>query len=121
MITQVKFVSVPVRDQGAALEFYTSKLGFKVVTDQEFGPGMRWIELRVGRGGTGVTLFTPPGHEERIGTFTGISFEADSVEQTWQELTAKGVEFLQPPKKESWGTSAVFKDLDGNQFVLSSK
>jgi hypothetical protein len=30
------------------------------------------------------------------------------------------VEFAQPPRQESWGTSAVFKDPDGNQFVLSS-
>ena len=32
-----------------------------------------------------------------------------------------GVEFQQPPKQESWGTSAVFRDADGNQFVLSSE
>ena len=29
-----------------------------------------------------------------------------------------GVEFAQPPKKESWATSAIFKDPDGNSFVL---
>jgi hypothetical protein len=28
------------------------------------------------------------------------------------------VEFVQKPKKESWGTSAVFADPDGNTFVL---
>jgi hypothetical protein len=32
----------------------------------------------------------------------------------------KRVEFAQEPKKENWGTSAVFKDPDGNQFVLST-
>jgi hypothetical protein len=31
-----------------------------------------------------------------------------------------GVEFVQPPKKESWGTSAIFKDPDGNSFVMGS-
>jgi hypothetical protein len=35
-------------------------------------------------------------------------------------MREKGVEFSKEPKKESWGTSAVFKDPDGNQFVLSS-
>ncbi len=35
-------------------------------------------------------------------------------------MTAKGVEFAAAPKKQSWGTSAIFKDPDGNQFVLSS-
>jgi hypothetical protein len=31
------------------------------------------------------------------------------------------VEFAVEPKKEPWGTSSIFKDADGNQFVLSSK
>ncbi len=48
MITQIKFVSVPVHDYDRALAFYTQKLGFKVLTDQQFGQGQRWIELKVG-------------------------------------------------------------------------
>ena len=120
MIKSMKFVSVPVRDQQRALDFYTKKLGFSVLTDQQMGPGMRWIELALNHG-TGIALFTPPGHEGRIGTFSGISFEADNVEKTYQELVQKGVEFTQPPKKESWGTSAIFKDPDGNTFVMSSR
>jgi catechol 2,3-dioxygenase-like lactoylglutathione lyase family enzyme len=120
MIKAMKFVSIPVRDQQRALEFYTTKLGFRVVTDQPFSGEQRWIELGVGRSGTGVTLFTPPGHEERIGTFTGISFVADDVKATWRELAAKGVVFIQEPKEEGWGTSAIFADPDGNQFVLGS-
>jgi catechol 2,3-dioxygenase-like lactoylglutathione lyase family enzyme len=120
MIRQVKFVSVPVADQQRALDFYTRKLGFSILTDQQMGPGMRWIELAL-NGGSGLALFTPPGHEGRIGSFSGISFEADNVEKTYQELVERGVEFEQPPKKESWGTSAIFKDPDGNTFVLSSR
>ena len=66
-------------------------------------------------------LFTPAGQEDRIGTFTSVSFKADNVEKTCAELTAKGVEFTAPPKKEDWGTSAIFKDANGNTFVLGSK
>jgi predicted enzyme related to lactoylglutathione lyase len=36
-------------------------------------------------------------------------------------MTGRGVEFVKPPKKEDWGTSAIFKDTDGNSFVLSSR
>jgi len=121
MIKSVKFVSIPVRDQNKALEFYTHKVGFQVMTDQPFGDGRRWIELRIPGADTGVVLFTPPGQEDRIGSFTGISFATDNVKKTFDELSARGVEFIQPPKKESWGTSAIFKDADGNQFVLSSR
>jgi predicted enzyme related to lactoylglutathione lyase len=45
----------------------------------------------------------------------------DNVERTYEELSARGVEFLGAPKVEPWGTFAIMKDPDGNQFVLSSK
>lgn len=121
MIKAIKFVSIPVRDQDRALAFFTEKLGFKVVTDQPFDDTMRWIELGIPRAQTGVVLFTPRGHEGRIGTFSGISFVADDVMATHRELLARGVEFVQDPEEADWGTAAIFKDPDGNQFVLSTR
>ena len=121
MIKAIKFVSIPVRDQDRALEFYTQKLGFKVVTDQPFDDTQRWIELRFPGADTRLVLFTPTGHEDRIGGFTNLAFVADNVERTYQELAAKGVEFVGPPMTADWGSSAIFRDPDGNQFVLSSK
>ena len=120
MIKALKFVGVPVSDQQRALEFFTEKLGFRVVTDQPFDDKTRWIELAIGRTPTGITLFTPPGQEDRIGTFTGIAFVADDVKATSAELKARGVKFVQEPEEADWGTSAVFADPDGNQFVLGS-
>lgn len=121
MIRGLKFVSVPVRDQDAALAFYTEKLGFRVKTDQPFGGGQRWIELSIPGADTGVVLFTPDGWKERIGTFTGVSMWCDDVFTTAAGLKARGVSFVQEPKKESWGSSAVFADGEGNTFVLSSR
>ena len=122
MIKAVKFVSIPVKDQDKALDFYTRKLGFGVLTDQPMAPGQqRWIELKIPGADTKVVLFTPDGHEDRIGSFQNVTFTADNVAGTHAELSARGVEFSQPPTSQPWGTFAVFKDLDGNQFVLSSK
>lgn len=121
MITQVKFVSIPVRDQQKALEFFTQKLGFRIMTDSPFDEKQRWIELKIGRSDTGVVLFTPWGQEDRIGGFMNLSFQCDNVQKTFEELREKGVEFVQEPKTESWGTSAIFKDPEGNSYVLSSK
>ncbi len=124
MIKAVKFVSIPVRNQDRALEFYTAKLGMTVMTDQPMGPdpgAQRWIELAIPGADTRVVLFTPAGHEDRIGGFSTAVFASDNVEKTHEQLTARGVEFVQAPKKEPWGTSSIFKDADGNQFVLSSK
>jgi predicted enzyme related to lactoylglutathione lyase len=120
MIRKIKFTSIPVRDQDRALHFYVTTLGFTLVTDQPMGPGQRWIELRPAKGDTGVALFTPPGHEDRVGTFTGISLDCDDVQKTYEELRAKGVEFAQPPRSEPWGVMAILKDSEGNQFVLST-
>jgi predicted enzyme related to lactoylglutathione lyase len=120
MIRKIKFTSIPVKDQDRALRFYLDTLGFTLVTDQPMGPGQRWIEMRPPKGDGGIALFTPPGYEDRIGTFTGISMECDDVEKTYGELQSKGVEFAKPPKKESWGVSAIMKDSEGNQIVLSS-
>ena len=46
MIKSVSIVCIPVRDQSKALEFYTKKLGFQILTDQPFG-AQRWIEICV--------------------------------------------------------------------------
>ena len=119
MITHLKFAGIPVRDQERALKFWTEKMGFRILTDQPLG-NQRWIELAIPGAQTGVVLFTPEGHEDRIGTFFNGSFQCDDVDATYRQLSAKGVEFVKPPKREEWGASAVFKDPDGNQFVLSS-
>lgn len=121
MITQIKFVTVPVRDQEKALDFFVNKLGFKVATDQAMGPGQRWIELKIAGSPTMIVPFTPPGHEDRIGSFVPLSFQCDNVEKTAAELKAKGVQFKQDPKTEPWGTSAIFLDPDGNQYVIGSR
>ena len=120
MISHVKFVSIPTRDQSRALAFWTERVGFRLLTDQPFDDTQRWIELRVGSSDTRVVLFTGDQGPQPGSPFNG-AFAADNVETTYQALAAKGVEFLSPPQKQPWGTFAVFKDPDGNQFVLSSR
>lgn len=120
MLKSIKFIGVPVRDQEKALAFWTKKIGFQVATDQPMGDGRRWIELKIPGAQTGLALFTPPGHENRIGTFQSVSFVVDDVEKTYRHLSERGVEFVAPPKKEQWGTSAIFKDDEGNSFVIGT-
>jgi predicted enzyme related to lactoylglutathione lyase len=121
MIKGIKFVNIPVTDQERALAFYTEKLGFTVATNQPMGPGQRWIELKIPGAETRVSLFTPPGHEARVGTFVPLSLWADDVQGTYETLRARGVEFVAPPKKEQWGTSVIFKDSEGNQLHIGSR
>ena len=121
MVRGIKFVGIPVRDQDVALKFYTEAMGMKVLTDQQFMPNQRWIELMIPGADTGIALFTPEGHEKRIGEFQSISFWCDDVFATAEAMKKKGVTFTKEPATEQWGSVAVFKDPDGNQLVLSSR
>jgi hypothetical protein len=80
----------------------------------------RWIELLI-PGAESKALFTPEGYENRIGSFQPLTFWFDDVFSTFKVLKAKSVDFVAEPKTEVWGTIAIFKDVDGNQFVLSNK
>jgi lactoylglutathione lyase len=117
-ISKVAKVGVYVKDQERALKFYTDVLGFELVTDVPMGPNARWIEVRPPGAETGLVLWTPPGLEDRIGTFSGIVFEADDIETTHKNLATKGVVFTQAPVKQGGGVMGQFRDLDGNTFVL---
>src|SRR6476619_389106 len=119
MIKQIKFVSIPVADQNRALDFYTDKLGFTIITDQPFDEKQRWIELRIPKAETRLVLFTPEGEEKRSGSFMNMSYACDDIDKTYEELKKRGVEFEGPPQKQPWGTYAMFKDSEGNRFVVS--
>jgi predicted enzyme related to lactoylglutathione lyase len=122
MIKGIKFVNIPVADQARALRFYTEKLGLTIGTDQAMGPGgRRWIELKIPGAETMISLFTPPGLEDRVGTFVPLSLWADDIMGTYETLKARGVEFVAAPKKEPWGTSVVFKDSEGNQLHIGAR
>lgn len=120
MISHVKFVSIPTRDQDRALKFWTECAGFRVLIDQPFDEKQRWIELRVPKAETRIVLFTAEGEEKRIGTTMNMSYECDDVDKTYEELKARGVEFEGAPEKQPWGTYAIFKDSEGNRFVIGS-
>src|ERR1043166_6457177 len=112
MIKQIKFVSIPVADQNRALDFYTDKLGFTIITDQPFDEKQRWIELRIPKADTRVVLFTPKEHEDRIVTFSGFLFACADKEKTYEDYKSRGVWFEGPPQKQPWGTYVIFKDSE---------
>jgi predicted enzyme related to lactoylglutathione lyase len=120
MIKQIKFISIPVKDQNRALDFYTEKLGFTILTDKPFDKKQRWIELRIPKAQTHVVLFNTDEDKDRVGRFMNLSFACADVGKTYKELKARGVEFRGPPEKQPWGTFAIMKDSEGNQFVLST-
>src|SRR5258708_13479216 len=113
MITKMTHVSIYVLDQDRAYDFYTNKLGFKVITDAPMPDGDRWL-----------TVCPPeqPGFEIILSPITRSVFSKATVESlkelvakgafgvglftcsdvfaTYEELKAKDVEFTRAPKKE---------------------
>lgn len=120
MIKNVAKVGVYVKDQQKALDFYTKVLGFEVIADQPMGPKDRWIEVAPPGSDTRLSLWTPPGLEERIGTFSGIVFKCDDIGATCRELKERGVNFTQEPVDQPGGVMGTFEDPEGNSFVLRS-
>ena len=51
--------------------------------------------------------------------FVAVSLQVEDVQAVYEELVAKGVEFLGPPERMGWGgTLAHFRDPDGNVLTL---
>lgn len=132
MITKLNHVSIFVLDQNSAFDFYVNKLGFKVHTDAEMGPGMRWLtvcppeqpglEISLMAIAEGMMFTAETATQMRAlvshGTFGFGVFECTDLLATYEELKAKGVEFTKEPTKEFYGFEALFKDDSGNWFSL---
>ncbi|KRF22621.1 MULTISPECIES: VOC family protein [unclassified Phycicoccus] len=130
MITNISIVSVFVKDQDEALAFYTDVLGFEPKDDITLGDGYRWCtvvhpkqpELNVNLAVPGPPL--APEMVEAIrraqdeGGMNGLGLSVDDCQKTYEELSAKGVEFIQPPSKRPYGTEALCRDNSGNWLVL---
>lgn len=122
MITKVGTVSLFVNDQDKALDFYTNKLGFEVKTDAPFGPGMRWLSVAPKGAETEVVLYKPDENWEHykqvIGKSQALTFEVTDIYGLVNELKAKGVQVVQEPDVQPWGTFATILDHENNQLLL---
>jgi catechol 2,3-dioxygenase-like lactoylglutathione lyase family enzyme len=119
-------VSLVVRDYDEAIAFFVGTLGFALVEDT-FVPEQdkRWVVVAP-PGGAGARLLlaraSTPEQESRIGNQTGgrvfLFLFTDDFERDYEAFRAKGVRFVRAPKREPYGTVAVFEDLYGNLWDL---
>ena len=100
-----------------ACGFYEHTLGLPLVfKDDEFG----WAEFDVGGAKFGLERASDE-EKELLGRFVGVSLQVENIEQTYNDLLAKGVEFTGPPEKQEWGGTLVhLKDPSGNILTLIS-
>lgn len=124
MISHLQIVTLYVTDQDASLDFFVEKLGFEKRSDNPMGPDMRWVSVAPPGAATEIVLARGFGgwDEARIGSFTGMVFTADDIQQTYEALAGRGVRFTEVPTMQPWGmVQAQFVDPDGNGFVLHQR
>lgn len=131
MIQRLSHVIVYVLDQEAAHDFYINKLGFEVRTDNNL-EGFRWLTVGPkAQPGLEIVLMplfpSPMMDADTVNTLrelvakgamsTGVLETAD-CQKTYDELKAKGVEFVYPPTDRFYGIETLMKDNSGNWFSI---
>ncbi|MBL1075634.1 VOC family protein [Nocardia sp. 2] len=130
-ITNISLVTVYVTDQTEAKQWYIEKLGFVETGDVTMGEnGFRWVTVaHPDHRELEVTLMVPgPPLDDELaeatrrslakGTHGALGLRTDDCHKTFEELTAKGVDFVQPPSERPYGVEAVIRDNSGNWLVI---
>ena len=130
MKQSIVHIALVVRDYDEAIEFYTKKLSFTLIEDT-YQPEQdkRWVVVAPPNSkGTSILLAKASKEEQNnfIGNQTGgrvfLFLNTDDFWRDYNEMKAKGIEFVRAPKEAEYGTVAVFKDLYGNLWdLLQSK
>jgi len=125
MICAVVHTALLVREYDEAKQFYCEKIGFEVVEDTPLPDGKRWVRIRAaGNSGADLLLSRAANEEQRsaVGAQSGgrvlFFLHTDDFEADYRSMREKGVEFVEEPRTEGYGTVAVFKDLYGNRVDL---
>ena len=114
---------VPEYDEG--LSFFRDTLGFAVIEDRRLGEGKRWIVVAPA-GGAGARIVLAIACDDRqrarvgdqTGGRVGYFLQTDDFDRDYHALTARGVRFLETPRREAYGTVAVFSDPWGAKWDL---
>lgn len=126
MIQSIVHIALVVQDYDEAIEFYTKKLHFTLIEDT-YQPEQdkRWVVVSPpNSSGTTILLAraSKPEQLSFIGNQAGgrvfLFLGTDDFWRDYNEMIAKGIEFVREPKEQSYGTVAVFKDLYGNLWDL---
>ncbi len=118
-------VTLVVPDYDAAISFYTEVLSFTLAQDIDLGGGKRWVRVTP-PGSDGSSLLLAKAVDENqtasIGNQTGgrVGFflETDDFRRDHAAMLEAGVGFEEAPRREPYGTVAVWRDPFGNRWDL---
>jgi catechol 2,3-dioxygenase-like lactoylglutathione lyase family enzyme len=121
---RLSLTTLLVRDYDEAIGFYVGQLGFELLEDTDQGGGRRWVVVGPGRGQAALLLARASNAEQaaRVGDQTGgrvfLFLATEDFDRDHARMSAAGVRFLEAPRREPYGSVAVFEDLYGNRWDL---
>ncbi|MCR5879107.1 VOC family protein [Phenylobacterium sp. J367] len=123
MTQRLSLTALLVRDYAEARDFYVGKVGFDLVEDTDMGGGKRWVVVRPPGSDAGLLLAKANAEQARaVGDQAAgrvfLFLETDDFDRDHARMTAAGVRFLEEPRREPYGTVAVFEDLYGAKWDL---
>ena len=112
------YIVIYVSDMQRSTVFYRDVLGlplkFSTPGWTEFDLGSIKLALHRSSGGT------PPEQQGRPPAGVAhLAFVVDKIQELYEDLKARGIEFIKPPTQEFYGIEALFKDGCGNWFSLT--
>lgn len=127
-----------VHDQEVALKFWTEKVGMEVredVTLPDVDTPFRWLTVGPpGQDDVNIVLMAVPGPpvmdeatrrqvlDLTAKGFAGTVFlTTEDCQKRYEELTARGVEFTEPPHQMPYGIDSGFRDPSGNSVRLTQR
>jgi len=127
-MTFLQLVAILVHDYDPAIRFFVDIMEFELVEDSlavsTDGRPKRWVVVRPPGAQTGLLLARADGerqaavvgeqHAGRVGFFLRV----DNFTSRYERLMEAGVEFVRPPRRETYGQVAVFLDIAGNRWDL---
>jgi len=121
-IQRISHLTIYVKNQQEALDWYVQTLGFEVRIDNEnLVDGLRWLTIGpAGNPDTQFVLMPARSAEDRsrIGNNLMTVLQTDDCFSEMKRLAEAGVEIVDLPTRVPWGISGIIRDLYGNPYNL---
>ena len=125
MTKSLAAVAFLIPDYDDAIAWFRGALGFDLIEDAPLGADRRWIVVAP-PGGAGARLVLARAADARqraaIGAAAGgrvaYFLETDDFARDHAAMSARGVRFLESPRREAYGIVAVFADPWGGRWDL---
>jgi lactoylglutathione lyase len=122
VITGIASTSIFVKDQQESLNFWVDKVGFEVICNLLLESNFRWVEIAPRSSDSSMNLYPKSLISKKdLKPMPVIVFRTNDIRSTFNNLKARGVTFSRNPLKSILGIHAMFKDVDGNEFLILEK